>query len=74
MATGEVVIQVRYNPKGECIFCGESPVGVSPQDWHDHLSNHLSIHALSGGRAACCTTFEDTRQVQGHEGAQYEAL
>ena len=74
MATGEVVIQVRYNPKGECIFCGESPAGVSPQDWHNHLSNHLSIHALSGGRAAFYTTFEDLAKFKAMEGAKYEAL
>lgn len=74
MATGEVVIQVRYNPKGDCIFCGEGPVGVSPQDWHNYLSNHLAIHALSGGRAAFYTTFEDLAKFKAMEGAKLEAI
>lgn len=74
MATGEVVIQVRYNPRGDCIFCGEGPVGVSPQDWHNHLSNHLAIHALSGGRAAFYTTFEDLAKFKAMEGAKLEAI
>ncbi|WOJ90989.1 hypothetical protein RZS28_06810 [Methylocapsa polymorpha] len=74
MSTAEVIIQVRYNPKGECIFCGEAPEGVSAQDWHNHLSNHLAIHALSGGRAAFYTTFEDLAKFKAMEGAKYEAI
>jgi hypothetical protein len=59
MHDAEVVIQVKYNPAGDCIFCSETPNGVSAQDWHNHLSNNLPIHALSGGRAAFYTTHED---------------
>jgi hypothetical protein len=74
MSTAEVVIQVRYNPKGECISCGEAPAGVSPQDWHNHLSNNLPIHALSGGRAAFYTTFEDLAKFKTMEGAKLEVF
>lgn len=74
MAAPEVIIQVRYNPKGECIFCGESPEGISAQDWHNYLSDHLPIHPLSGGRAAFYTTFEDLAKFKTLEGAKYEAF
>lgn len=74
MAVTEVTIQVRYNPKGECIFCGEAPEGVSAQDWHNHLSNHVQIHALSGGRAAFYTTHEDLAKLKTMEGAKLEAF
>ncbi|ACB94061.1 hypothetical protein [Beijerinckia indica] len=74
MHNAEVVIQVRYNPKGECVFCGEAPAGVSPQDWHNHLSNNLPIHPLAGGRAAFYTTNEDLARFKAMEGAKLEAF
>ena len=52
MPIAEVVLQVRYDPKGLCIFCGEAPEGVAAQVWYDYLSARLPIHSLSGGRAA----------------------
>jgi hypothetical protein len=74
MHNAEVTIQVRYNPKGECIACGEIPVGISPQDWHNHLSNNLPIHALSGGRAAFYATHEELAKLKTLEGAVREAF
>jgi hypothetical protein len=74
MHDAEVTIQVRYNPKGECIFCGESPTGINAQDWHNHLSNHLPIHPLSGGRAAFYATHEELAKLKTLEGAKYEAF
>ena len=72
MPNAEVVIQVRYNPAGDCVFCGEAPEGVSAQDWHNHLSHNLPIHPLSGGRAAFYTTFEDLARFKTMEGAKLE--
>jgi hypothetical protein len=64
MHDAEVTIQVKYNPAGDCIFCGEAPSGVSAQDWHNHLSDNLKIHPLSGGRAAFYTTHEDLARLK----------
>jgi hypothetical protein len=52
MPIAEVVLQVRYDPRGLCTFCGEAPEGVGAQEWYDYLSYRLPIHSLSGGRAA----------------------
>ncbi len=59
MNGAEVTIQVKYDPAGNCIYCSEAPAGVNAQDWHNHLSDNLKIHPLSGGRAAFYTTHED---------------
>jgi len=52
MPQSEVVLQVRYDPRGLVTFCGEAPEGVAHQAWYDYLSYRLPIHSLSGGRAA----------------------
>ncbi len=59
MPIAEVVLQVRYDPKGTCNFCGEAPEGVGAQEWYDYLSYRLPIHSLSGGRAAFYMTHDE---------------
>jgi len=59
MPQSEVVLQVRYDPRGLVTFCGEAPEGVAPQAWYDYLSYRLPIHSLSGGRAAFYMTFDE---------------
>lgn len=70
MATGEVVIQVKYDPKGLCISCSEAPAGVSAQAWHDYLADRLPTHALSGGRGAFYCTHEELARFKTMEGAK----
>jgi hypothetical protein len=67
MQDSEVTVQVKYDPAGNCIYCAEAPAGVSAQDWHNHLSNNLKIHPLSGGRAAFYTTHEDLARFKSME-------
>jgi hypothetical protein len=59
MPIAEVVLQVRYDPRGLCTFCGEAPEGVGAQEWYDYLSYRLPIHSLSGGRAAFYMSHEE---------------
>ncbi len=70
MTQAEVVLQVRYDPKGLCTSCGEAPEGVNAQTWYDYLSHRLPIHSLSGGRAAFYTTREDLARFKTMDGSK----
>lgn len=70
MPQAEVVLQVRYDPKGLCTFCGEAPEGVDPQTWYDYLSHRLPIHSLSGGRAAFYMTRDDLARFKTMDGSK----
>jgi hypothetical protein len=70
MTTGEVTIQVKYDPKGLCIACSEAPPGVSAQAWHDYLADQVPTHPLSGGRAAFYLTHEELARFKLMEGSK----
>jgi hypothetical protein len=74
MHNAEVVLHVRYDPKGDVISVAETPEGIKPQDWHNYLCEHLGIHALSGGRAAFYLTHEQLAQFKKMEGAKFESF
>lgn len=70
MPQAEVVLQVRYDPKGLCTFCGEAPEGVDAQTWYDYLSHRVPIHSLSGGRAAFYMTRDDLARFKAMDGSK----
>lgn len=72
----EVVIHARFAPDGTIVEIGERPVGLSPQEWFNFLSEKIggnTYQALSGGRGIFRTTREQLDGLKAEAGAQTAA-
>jgi hypothetical protein len=80
MHDAEVIIHVRYDPKGDVIKIAEQPEGTTPQGWYNYLCNVLpasGFHPLAGGRAAFYTTHEllaEAKDLTGERLAIYKSM
>jgi hypothetical protein len=75
MHDAEVIVHVRYDPKGDVIKIAEQPDGTTPQGWYNYLCTVIpasGFHPLSGGRAAIYMTHEQLATAKDLTGERLE--